>query len=66
MDDKKLVTEAIDALLVHRDAGAVDRYFGPRYFEHSPLACDGTEGLREWAVRLFSTSGSAFWPRTAW
>jgi hypothetical protein len=34
MDDKKLVTQAIDALLVRREAGAVDRYFGPRYLEH--------------------------------
>jgi predicted SnoaL-like aldol condensation-catalyzing enzyme len=52
MDDKKLVTEAIDALLVRREAGAVDRYFGPRYLEHGPLASGGTGGLREWAARL--------------
>lgn len=52
MDDKKLVTEAVDALLVNRDPDAVDRYFGPSYLEHGPLASDGTDGLTKWTAGL--------------
>lgn len=52
MDDKKLVTEAVDALLVNRDPDAVDRYFGPPYLEHGPLASDGTDGLSKWTAGL--------------
>jgi predicted SnoaL-like aldol condensation-catalyzing enzyme len=47
MNDKQLVTAAVDALLVNRDPLAVDRYFGPGFTEHGPFAGDGTEGLRE-------------------
>jgi predicted SnoaL-like aldol condensation-catalyzing enzyme len=52
MNDKQLVTAAVDALLVNRDPLAVDRYFGPGFTEHGPLAGGGTEGLREWVSSL--------------
>ena len=52
MNDKQVVTQAVDALLVNRDPHAVDRYFGPGFTEHGPLAGDGTEDLREWVSSL--------------
>ncbi|MGP4005300.1 nuclear transport factor 2 family protein [Streptomyces sp. 4N124] len=44
--NKKLVTKAVDQLLVQKDVSALDRYWGPEYHQHNPNIADGVEGAK--------------------
>ncbi|MBR8640444.1 nuclear transport factor 2 family protein [Streptomyces tuirus] len=44
--NKKVVTEAVDRLLVGKDLSALDRYWGPEYHQHNPTMADGVEGVK--------------------
>ena len=46
MTNKEIVLEAYNALINDRDAGAVDRYWGPAYIQHNAQSPDGVETLR--------------------
>jgi predicted SnoaL-like aldol condensation-catalyzing enzyme len=47
MDIKEIVTTAAGQLFGDRDTSAVDRWVAPDYRQHSSLAADGPEALRE-------------------
>lgn len=42
---RDLVARAHHELFTLRDTGALERYFSPRFIEHSPLVKDGADGL---------------------
>ncbi|MCX5246874.1 MULTISPECIES: nuclear transport factor 2 family protein [unclassified Streptomyces] len=44
--NEKLVTAAVDQLLVKKDLSALDRYWGSEYHQHNPNIADGVEGAR--------------------
>ncbi|MDO0934055.1 ester cyclase [Streptomyces sp. DG2A-72] len=44
--NKKLVTKAVDQLLVQKDVSALDRYWGSEYHQHNPNIADGVEGAK--------------------
>ena len=43
--NKELVLEAIDTLFNQHDYVAAERYWSPKYIQHSALAAPGREGL---------------------
>lgn len=45
-DNKTLVLQALDALMVRKDASAVDRYFAEPYRQHNPLSPNGLPALK--------------------
>ena len=47
MTNKEIVTKAVGELFADRDPAAVDRWVAPDYRQHSALAADGPEALRE-------------------
>ena len=52
MSAKETVLTAATALFLEKRPSAVDDYFGPSYVQHSTLAADGLNGLRELAAQL--------------
>jgi len=44
--NKKVVLEFFEKVLIPMDFTVAPTFFGPRYIQHSPLATDGSEGLR--------------------
>ncbi|MEH0577784.1 nuclear transport factor 2 family protein [Streptomyces sp. B21-108] len=44
--NKKLVTAAVEQLLVRKDVSALDRYWGPEYHQHNPNIADGVAGAK--------------------
>ncbi|QNP72005.1 nuclear transport factor 2 family protein [Streptomyces roseirectus] len=44
--NKKLVVKAFDQLLVRKDLGAIDRYWGADYQQHNPAIANGTSGAK--------------------
>jgi predicted SnoaL-like aldol condensation-catalyzing enzyme len=52
MNSKDVVLRAADELFGHRDPAAVDRWVAPDYRQHSALAPDGPEGLRNLVAGL--------------
>ena len=44
--NKRVVLEFFEKVLIPMDFAPAPPFFGPRYIQHSPLATDGTEGLR--------------------
>ncbi|MFI5794175.1 nuclear transport factor 2 family protein [Streptomyces sp. NPDC051677] len=44
--NKKLVTAAVEQLLVRKDLSALDRYWGPEYHQHNPNIADGVAGAK--------------------
>ncbi|WP_405809090.1 nuclear transport factor 2 family protein [Streptomyces sp. NBC_00210] len=47
MNNKDLVLKAVEELFGDKDPSAVDRWVSPAYRQHSALAADGPEALRE-------------------
>jgi predicted SnoaL-like aldol condensation-catalyzing enzyme len=52
MSNKDLVLQAAGELFGDKDPGAVDRWVAPDYRQHSALAADGPEGLRDLVSNL--------------
>lgn len=52
MDNKDLVLKAGGELFGNRDLGAVDRWWASDYCQHSALAADGPEALRDMVAGL--------------
>lgn len=52
MSNKELVVNAATELFIDQDPTAIDRWFGPRYVQHSTVAADGIEGLTAFASNL--------------
>ncbi|MFD9219630.1 nuclear transport factor 2 family protein [Streptomyces sp. NPDC060064] len=52
MDTKKLMVDVVNDMFIGRDAEAVDRYVAPEYLQHSPLARDGRDALRQLVLSL--------------
>lgn len=44
--NQALVAEALQTLLIDKDAAAIDRYWSPDYIQHSPVQPDGREPMR--------------------
>jgi len=44
--NKKVVLEFFEKVLIPMDFTPAPAFFGARYIQHSPLATDGSEGLR--------------------
>ncbi|MDX3245822.1 nuclear transport factor 2 family protein [Streptomyces sp. ME18-1-4] len=44
--NKKLVTAAVERLLVRKDLSALDTYWGPEYHQHNPNIADGVAGAK--------------------
>jgi predicted SnoaL-like aldol condensation-catalyzing enzyme len=55
--NKLLVANANDAFFNQRDPDAVDLYVGPVYIQHSFMAADGLEALREIIANLGDSGG---------
>lgn len=49
--NKKVVLEFFEKVLIPVDFTLGPGFFGPRYIQHSPLAIDGSEGLRAFLER---------------
>ncbi|HEY8979101.1 MAG TPA: nuclear transport factor 2 family protein [Streptomyces sp.] len=45
--NKKLVVKAFDQLLVRKDLGAIDRYWGAGYQQHNPTIANGISGVKD-------------------
>jgi predicted SnoaL-like aldol condensation-catalyzing enzyme len=43
--NKALVSEAMSAVFIRRDASAVERYFSPAYVQHNPLIPNGRDAI---------------------
>ena len=56
-ENKLLVAYANDAFFNQRDPDAVDQYVGPVYIQHSRMAADGPEALREIIANLSDGGG---------
>jgi predicted SnoaL-like aldol condensation-catalyzing enzyme len=52
MDNKQIVVTAAGQLFGDRDPSAVDRWVSPMYVQHSSLAADGPEAVRELVTNL--------------
>jgi len=52
MDTKEVVRAATDQLFVDRDPAAVDRWVAPEYKQHSTMAGDGPEAIRQLVAGL--------------
>lgn len=49
---KETVLAGTSAAFADRDLAAIDQYFGPAYVQHSSVAKDGVEGLKEFVASL--------------
>jgi len=48
--DKRLVIEAVTALLINKELGAVARYWSSDYVQHNPIQLPGRESMMEFAL----------------
>lgn len=46
MNNKEVVVNLFNEFFVGKDVTAVDRYMGPVYIQHNPMAPDGTDALK--------------------
>jgi len=53
--NKRLVMEFYQTVVVGADFSNVERYLSPDYIQHSPLAANGVDGLREFVAEFSAT-----------
>lgn len=53
--NKRIVTEFYEKAINQKDFEAAEKYMGPRYTQHNPLAADGPAGLRAYLQYLRTT-----------
>jgi len=49
IDNKRIVTSALDELFGARQIAAIDRYFAEGYLQHNPFVAGGAAGLKQFA-----------------